>query len=312
MNWAVKYRPSEYEQLALSPHIRKIFDEVIKTKHMGDFLFYSPMVGCGKTTLAKLLPEILDLEPLFINASKDGNMDTIRNKIDKFIEYGSMGYEGKLIILDEAEKLTQQAQGSLRGILEEERYQNLNFIFTTNDKSKIIDSISNSRLLPLDFSLPIFSKNDKDFVESVFKPIVIYLESILKNNNIEYDIKDVMTIVKEEYPGIRRMVVKMEFSIFNNKLELSNNRNTLNEEDCINIIKNKDKKEIYLLSQKLNDCNFLIDYINTKLLDLFKLDDISKVIELINIYQTNNSNGLMFPKINSLNLFYKLSELDFI
>lgn len=311
MNWAVKYRPTEYELLALSPHIRKIFDEIIKTKHMGDFLFYSPMVGCGKTTLAKILPNLLDYEELFINASKEGNMDTIRNKIDRFMEYGSMGYSGKLIILDEADKLTQQAQGSLRGILEEERYQELNFIFTTNDKSKIIDSISNSRLLPLDFSLPPFDKNNEEFIESIFKPIVKYLELILKENNIKYDIKDVMTLVKKEYPGIRRMVVVMEFSIYNGKFDLNYERQTLNEEDCLNLIKSKDKKEIYLYSQKIDNLNFFISYIENNLIEIFDIEDIGKAIELINEYQNKNSNGLMFPKINSLNLLYKLSDLKF-
>lgn len=311
MNWAVKYRPTEYEQLALSPYIRKMFDEIIKKNHMGDFLFYSPMVGCGKTTLAKMLPDLLNYEVLFINASKEGNMDTVRNKIDRFIEYGSMGYDGKIIILDEADKLTSQAQGSLRGILEEERYQNLNFIFTTNERHKIIDSISNSRLLPLDFSLPNFDKNNNEFIESVFIPIVKYLEYILKDNNIEYDIKDVMNLVKKEYPGIRRMVVLMEFSIFDNKLDLNIERETINEEDCLNIIKTKDKKEIYLYSQKINNLNFFINYIENKLLDIFELDEISKVIELINDYQVKNSNGLIFPKINSLDFLYKLSDLKF-
>lgn len=309
MNWAIKYRPSTYETLALSPDVRKIFDEVIKNKHMGDFLFYSPMFGCGKTTLAHILPEILDYEKLFINASKEGNMDTIRNKIDKFIDYASLGYDGKIIILDEADKITDQAQGSLRGILEEERYQKLNFIFTTNNKSKIIGSISDSRVLPIDFSLPNFDKNDKEFINSVFIPIVKYLESILIDNNIEYDKNDVMKLVKDEYPGIRRMVVLMEFSIFNGKLDLNKRKKTLNEEDCLNILKTKDKKEIYLFVQKLSDCNFFIDYLYQKMVNIFEIEDFSKVIELLNEYQKNKSNGIMFENINTLDLFYKLSEL---
>jgi len=311
MNWAIKYRPKEYEQLALAPKVKKIIDEIIKTKHMGDFLFYSPNPGCGKTSLARMLPELLDMEVLFINASKDGNMDTIKNEMKRFTEYASMCSNGKLIILDEAERITPQAQQSLRGILEEEKLPNLHYVFTANDKSKLIEPIANSRLLPINFTFPEFNPKDKYFIDNIFKPIVKYLEYILNDNNIEYKKQDIMKFVKAEYPGVRRMVVKMEFSIFDNWFKPDMYGSTgilLNEDDIINCIKNGDDEELYLLSNKYNNGDFIIEYIKEKLLVLVKIESIGKTIEILNEYQTNNSLSLTFPKINFLDMLYKLKR----
>lgn len=311
MNWGLKYRPKSYQEIALHPNIRKLFDEAIKNQHMGDFLFYSPTPGCGKTTLAKIIPELFDLEPLFINASKNGNMETIRNDITKFMNFASIEASGKLVILDEAENITQTAQESLRGMLEEDRFKHLHFIFTVNDKSRLIEPISNSRLLPLDFSLPKFDLEDKSFLISVLSPTIKYLESILLKNNIDYNKKDLLELVKEEYPSIRRMVVKMEFSIFNNKFEpsLYGTKEILTEDEIIKALKNNKKDELYLLSQSFNNLDFFIDYIQNNLIKLIKIDDFAKTIELLNIYQNNKANNLTFNKINGLDLLYKLTNI---
>lgn len=311
MNWAVKYRPQNYEQLALNPHIKAIFDNIIKNQEMGDFLFYSPDPGCGKTSLAKMLPNLLNLESIFINASKNGNMDTIRNQIEEFMDYGSVDADGKMVILDEAERISMAAQESLRGILEEEKFDKLFFVFTVNDKNKLIKPISDSRLMALDFTLPNFDPKNEDFINSVFTPIVKYLETILQINKVEYDKKDLMTFIKREYPGIRRMVVKMQFSIFNNKFQpnlYGSNGIILNEENLLNIIKNESDDKIYQAIQKYNDGEFLISFVNDKLLDLVEIESISRIIELFNEYQTKQSLNLQFNKINFLDLAYKMKK----
>lgn len=311
MNWAIKYRPQELEQLALSPKIRSILNGIVKNNHMGDFLFYSPTPGSGKTSVAKMLPHLLDMEILFINASKDGNMEMIRDQISKFTRYASLASNGKLVVLDEAENITIAAQESLRGMLEEEKLDDLHYIFTVNNKSKLIEPISDSRLVPLDFTLPKFDPQDKDFAESIFNPLVKYLEYILKDNNIEYDIKELMLFIKDEYPSIRRMVVKMEFSIFEGKFQpnlYGTKGLLLNDDEIINTLKNGTDLDIYNIGTTIENGDFLINYLNQNIIKLAKMESISKLIELINEYQKNNSIGLNYPKVNFLDFLYKLKS----
>ena len=313
MNWAVKYRPTEYEQIALSPELRKLFEKrILKDKHLGDFLFYSKDPGIGKTTLAKMLGEIFNYEVIFINASKEGNMDTIRNTIDRAVNYASIEKNGKLIILDEAERISPAAQESLRGILEEERYENLNFIFTVNNKNRLIKPIAESRLLPLDFTLPKeFEINNPEFKNSVLAPILKYLIYILKDNNIQFETNDLYNMVKEDYPNLRLIVNKMEFSIINGVLTPSSyltSSNKIEEEELLELIKSKNFEELYKRSKDFYTINYFIKYLKNKMTEIFEGEDIKKVIQYMNEYQNNLVSD---EDVKSLDFLYKLTELNF-
>lgn len=313
MNWAVKYRPTEYEQIALSPELRKLFEKrILKDKHLGDFLFYSKDPGIGKTTLAKMLGEIFNYEVIFINASKEGNMDTIRNTIDRAVNYASIEKNGKLIILDEAERISPAAQESLRGILEEERYENLNFIFTVNNKNRLIKPIAESRLLPLDFTLPKeFEINNPEFKSSVLAPILKYLIYILKDNNIQFETNDLYNMVKDDYPNLRLIVNKMEFSIVNGILTPSSyltSSNKMEEEELLELIKSKNFEELYKRSKDFYTINYFIKYLKNKMTEIFEGEDIKKVIQYMNEYQNNLVSD---EDIKSLDFLYKLTELNF-
>lgn len=314
MNWGVKYRPTSYDQIALSPSIRKIFEErVFKDSHLGDFLFYSKDPGIGKTTLAKLLGDMFNYEVIFINASKDGNMDTIRNIIDKALDYASIDKQGKLIILDEAERISQQAQESLRGILEEDRYEELNFIFTANNKNRLIKPIAESRLLPLDFTLPIvFDKDDVEFKKSVLNPIFKYLIYILNENNVKFEMKDLYTLVKNDYPNLRMIVNKMEFSIFNGVLDPNSyisSSHKVEEDILIEYIKNKDYQALTEKSHELESLSYFMNYLKKNAFILFNKEDVPKLFSLMNQYQRDSGNGIADKEINSLDFLFKLSEL---
>lgn len=313
MNWAVKYRPTEYEQIALSPELRKLFEKrILKDKHLGDFLFYSKDPGIGKTTLAKMLGEIFNYEVIFINASKEGNMDTIRNTIDRAVNYASIEKNGKLIILDEAERISPAAQESLRGILEEERYENLNFIFTVNNKNRLIKPIAESRLLPLDFTLPKeFEINNPEFKSSVLAPILKYLIYILKDNNIQFETNDLYNMVKDDYPNLRLIVNKMEFSIVNGILTPSSyltSSNKIEEEELLELIKSKNFEELYKRSKDFYTINYFIKYLKNKMTEIFEGEDIKKVIQYMNEYQNNLISD---EDVKSLDFLYKLTELNF-
>lgn len=313
MNWAVKYRPTEYEQIALSPELRKLFEKrILKDKHLGDFLFYSKDPGIGKTTLAKMLGEIFNYEVIFINASKEGNMDTIRNTIDRAMNYASIEKNGKLIILDEAERISPAAQESLRGILEEERYENLNFIFTVNNKNRLIKPIAESRLLPLDFTLPKeFEINNPEFKSSVLAPILKYLIYILKDNNIQFETNDLYNMVKDDYPNLRLIVNKMEFSIVNGILTPSSyltSSNKIEEEELLELIKSKNFEELYKRSKDFYTINYFIKYLKNKMTEIFEGEDIKKVIQYMNEYQNNLVSD---EDVKSLDFLYKLTELNF-
>jgi DNA polymerase III delta prime subunit len=319
--WYKKYRPDKFEELALSTKNKLFFKELIKNKKMGDFLFYSPGSGLGKTSLAKILPEILNKEVLFLNASKDGNIDTIKNDMIRFATFSSILNDGKIIILDEAERLSTAAQESLRGILEEEKYSHVNYIFTVNNKNALIDPLSNSRLLAIDFTLPKFEKDNINFIKDVFTPIFKYLCKILDLEQVKYNKNELPSFIHNEYPNIRQMVQKLQFSVFNKELNLSlNNNNNNNKEDLystlIQVLKSKNNYELkefvdYLFDNKIQ-IEPIVDKYYNNLEKLYTINNFFKIIPILNEFQINNKLNLTYPKINFLNFLNKLNKINFI
>ena len=154
------YRPSNFDEIAGQEHITKTFrNALVKNKIAHAYLFSGPR-GTGKTTIARALCSELGLDPLFINASESGGIDTIRTKIRQYASTVSIdGDDLKIVILDESDALTRSAQTALRGFIEEFS-NNCRFIFTANYKNKIIDPIQ-SRLTIFDF---VVSNKDKNLL----------------------------------------------------------------------------------------------------------------------------------------------------
>ena len=177
---------------------------LFRSVNNGEFqhLLLTGPAGCGKTTVAKALCEELGLNHLFINASDERGVDTLRNKVKGYASTVSLTGGRKVIIMDEADYLTPEAQAAFRGTIEEFG-SNCSFIFTCNFKAKIMDAI-HSRCAVIDFSL----KGDEKpkMAAQMFKRIT----NILTQEGVEYDKQVVIKVVEKYFPDYRRTLNELQ------------------------------------------------------------------------------------------------------
>ena len=164
------------------------------------------VAGTGKTTIAKLITHNIDCDVMYVNASDERGIDTIRDKIRTFASTMGFSSGGKIIILDEADYLTRDAQAALRNTMETFS-KNTRFILTCNYVEKIIDPIQSRCQV---FAVHPPSKKD----------VAVRLVDILKEENVEFGMDDVATCVNSGYPDIRRVLNSAQRQIVNGKLTI--------------------------------------------------------------------------------------------
>ena len=269
--WVLKYFPQNIDEMVLSKDLHDFFDNVIKTKKLSNYSFFGHP-GCGKTTLAKLLVNKLECEYLFQPCSIDGSIDMIKTKIVNFCEIVGQG-KYKIIILDEADQLSQQAQMALRNIIVE-AMDDCRFILTANFQDKIIDALK-SRCTPIKLE---FSTQD----------ILKHCVKILKNEGIKYDkntlVEFYKNIIVTNYPDIRTILEHLQMMSISGKLIITKSDSLIIGNEIINKIVNEiktfDIRKIreYLLS---NEDKFSADYVQLaqKLFDYY--DDNAEIMMTI-------------------------------
>ena len=196
-----RYRPHKVEDTILPYRIKKVFQDYVKEGNIPNLMLTGP-AGCGKTTIAKAMCEELGLNHLFINSSDERGIDMLRTKIKGYASTISLTGGRKVIILDEADYLTPEAQAGLRGAIEEFS-DNCSFIFTCNFKARLIDAL-HSRCAVVDFSL----KGDEKakMAMEMFKR----LKTILVTEGIEYDANVLGKIVSRYFPDYRRTLNEIQ------------------------------------------------------------------------------------------------------
>ena len=191
-----KYRPVNIDNYVGNESIKNTVKKYISQNDIQNLLFYGP-AGTGKTTLAKLIVKNIDCDYLYINASDERGIETIRDKVAGFASTASFK-SIKVVILDEADFLTIMAQASLRNVIETFS-RSTRFILTCNYVERIIDPIQ-SRCQTLKIVPP--SKED----------IIEHLVKILTKENISFDSPDVISIVNSNYPDVRKMLNIIQMS----------------------------------------------------------------------------------------------------
>lgn len=200
------YRPNTLENYVGNENIKKTISQYLKQNDIQNFLFYGP-AGTGKTTLAKLIVNNLDCEFLYINASDERGIETIRDKVTSFASVASFS-PLKVVILDESDFLTIQAQASLRNVIETFS-RNTRFILTCNFVERIID--------PLQSRCQTFK-----IVPPTKKEVAIHLAGVCDKENIKYDINSIGQIVNKYYPDLRKMLNTIQSSNIEGQLTLDN------------------------------------------------------------------------------------------
>lgn len=229
-----KYRPHKVEDTILPDRIKKVFQEYVNEGNIPNLMLTGP-AGCGKTTIAKAMCEELDLNHLFINSSEERGIDMLRTKIKGYASTVSMTGGRKVIILDEADYLTPEAQAGLRGAIEEFS-ENCSFIFTCNFKARLIDAL-HSRCAVVDFSLKGDEKSK--MAMHMFKR----LTTILTTEGIEYDKAVLAKIVERYFPDYRRTLNELQRYATGGRIDsgvLAQVDNVRKLEDLIKALKEKD------------------------------------------------------------------------
>jgi replication factor C small subunit len=200
--WVEKYRPDTLEGYVGNEHILEKVKIYIQNEDVPHLLLYG-QAGTGKTTLAKIITNQIDCDLMYINASDENSVDAVRDKIRGFAS--SMGFrKWKVIILDEADYLTPNAQAALRNLMETFS-ASTRFILTCNFVEKVIDPIQ-SRCQTFAITPP--SKKD----------VAKRLNDILTAEGVEFEMSDLAFIVNSGYPDIRRVLNAAQRQVINGKL----------------------------------------------------------------------------------------------
>ena len=230
--WNEKYRPTSLDTYIGNEHLKSKVRIFIETNDPPHLLFYG-RAGTGKTTLSKIITKSIDCECLYINASDENSVDTVRDKVKGFAS--TLGFQSlKVIILDECDYITPNAQAALRNLMETFS-RHCRFILTCNYVERIIDPIQ-SRCQSFQIVPP--SK----------KEVAVHLSEILTNENVKFEVDDIATIINGAYPDIRKVINTSQRQVVDGILRMDAREVILNDYklQILEVLKSsKSKKETF-------------------------------------------------------------------
>ena len=294
--WVEKYRPTSLDTYIGNEHLKSKVSVYLESGDLPHLLLYGK-AGTGKTTLAKLLVNNIECDYMYINASDENSVDTVRTKVRGFAS--TMGFKDyKIIILDECDYITPNAQAALR-ILMETFSKHCRFILTCNFVERIIDPIQ-SRCQSFQVIPP--SK----------KEVAIHMTNILKEEGVASKMDDIAGLVNAGYPDIRRVINSCQRQVVDGMLVVD--KQSLVESDykmkLMEIIKKENKKDAFKGIRKL-----LADSQVTDFAELYKLmydevdsygtGHIAECILIIAKYQLSDSQ-VVDKEINAMAMVIEL------
>ena len=235
--WIEKYRSQTLEQYIGNDAVKNRISDCLAKNDIPHFIF-NGTAGTGKTTLAKLLVNNLNCVYLYLNASDENGIDVIREKVKTFAATSSFK-PLKIVILDEADFLTQPAQAALRNLIEEYSI-NTRFILTCNYIERLIE--------------PLQSRCEIHILKPPTKGDVArhICTNILDVEEVKYELSDVALLVKEFYPDVRSIIKNLQAGVKDGKYEWVV-LNTNWTKQLVEILKKRDKDAWYQVRQLVAD-----------------------------------------------------------
>ena len=226
--WVEKYRPRKLSEYVGNEHLKEKVSGYLETSDVPHLLFFGK-AGTGKTTLAKLIVNSIECDHIIINASDENNVDTVRNKVKNFAS--SMGFKKwKIVILDEFDYMTPNAQAILRNLMETFS-QHCRFILTCNYVEKVIS--------------PIRSRTQEfQIVPPTKKDVAVQISQILGKEDIKFQPANLVPIIDSSYPDIRKIINTCQLN--SSKGELKLDTSSIMDSDIktkvVDILKSSDSK----------------------------------------------------------------------
>ena len=297
--WVEKYRPQTIEECILDRPLKDTFNKIAESGEIPNMLF-TGTAGLGKTTVAKALCNMLDLDYIVINGSEEGNIDTLRGKIKQFASTVSLQGGIKVVILDEADYLNPQStQPALRGFIEEFA-NNCRFILTCNFKNRIIE--------PLHSRCGVYEFNGGD-KQQLCNDFFIRTQGILDKEGIPYDKPALAELIMKYYPDWRRVLNELQRYSLSGKIDIGilNNISDKNYNDLFSSIKSKNFKKMrsWVVNNIDTDASAIFRAIYDRMQDHVKPQSIPQLVLILADYQYKNA----FVADHELNVVACLTEV---
>ena len=294
--WVEKYRPTTMDTYIGNEHLKSKVSIYLESGDLPHLLLYGK-AGTGKTTLAKLLVNNIECDYLYINASDENSVEVVRDKVKNFAS--TLGFqELKVIILDECDYITPNAQAALRNLMETFS-KHCRFILTCNYVERIIDPIQ-SRCQSFQIIPP-----DR-------KQIAQHLSNILTNENVNYELDNIVTIVNGSYPDIRRVINSSQRQVVNGELKID--ESTIIQNDyklqVLEVLKTQDKKNSFknirqvLADSKVTDFSDLFRFLFDTVDDWGK-GHVAECILVLSRYQQSDA-VVVDKEINIMAMFVEV------
>lgn len=236
-----KYRPDTLEGYIGNDDFKSSLQQWIDTNDVPHLLLCGG-AGTGKTTAAKLIVNNINCDYVYINCSDENGIDTIRDKVKSFASAATFKPQ-KVVIMDEADFLTINAQAALRNIIETFSLTT-RFIFTCNFVERIIDPIQSRTV--------VFELTPPSMQDVAFKCV-----EILDLEGVTYTKADIVRIVKQTYPDIRKSLNLLQSSIKDGNLQQSREVTNFKQtsDQIITLLKGQNIKNFTIIRQLVMDSN---------------------------------------------------------
>jgi DNA polymerase III delta prime subunit len=200
--WVEKYAPQTVEECILPDDLKQYFIDIRDSQKVPNMIL-SGKKGIGKTSVIFALAKELDRDIMIINGSDERTIDVIRNKVKNYASTISLNPGKKILLIDEGDNLTNDAQLALRGCIEEFQ-KNCSFVFTCNNINGIHEAIQ-SRCPPVTFTIP--ANERKKLMAQLFKRLI----DILEKENVKCEDNNILVkFIARHFPDFRKTIHLLE------------------------------------------------------------------------------------------------------